>query len=96
MKHTEARNKFKTIRMLAKHLADTCDFVTAEKIGKAHAAYGENFIIVCATFKDPIERAQSLTAFTYGATVCQLSLHTSTGEDTRCKEGFVITISIEF
>jgi hypothetical protein len=96
MKHTEARNKFKTIRKLAKHLADTCDFVTAEKISKAHAAYGDNFIIACATYKDPIERAQIVTAFTYGVTVSELSLHTSIDEDTRCNEGFVVTILIEF
>jgi len=79
----EKRKTFQSIRKLAVSLAECCDFAALENIKQARAGYTPHDIIVCARFKDVVERCQIITSFTYGALLHHLSgYYTSTDDCT--------------
>ena len=88
------RRKFKLTRQLARHIADRCDFVTAERIGKASVSFGEDFATVCVAIKDQVEVAQVICAYVYGATLTGLSFHRSALEDVEHAGGRLVTMTL--
>lgn len=94
MKEKAIRRMFKLTRQLARHIADRCDFVTAERIGKASASFGEDFVTVCVAVKDQVEVAQVVCAYVYGATLTGLNFHRSALEDVECAGGRLVTMTL--
>ena len=88
------RRKFKRARQLARHIADRCDFVTAERIGKASVSFGEDFVTVCVAVKDQVEVAQVVCAYVYGATLTCLNFHRSALEDVEHAGGRLVTMTL--
>ena len=77
----DKRKKFLLVRKLAVSLADRCDFASLQNIKDSRACYSHNEIIICARFKDVLERCQIITAFTYGALLNHLSGHYTSTDD---------------
>ena len=92
MKGERHSKLFRDIRNLAASIADRCDFVVAANIKEAESSAGANHIAVCVTVRDMIERAQVICAFTYGATLNNVSLQTSADEDIKVDNGRIITM----
>ena len=81
MRAKEIGRRFKLAREFAQRIADRCDFIMAESIGKAPVSFGEDFAIVGVDVKDNVEVAQVMCAFVYGATMAGLSFERSALED---------------
>jgi len=94
MKKEGIRRKFKQARQLARHIADMCDFITAEEIGKAAAAFGKDFVTVCVAVKDQVEVAQVVCAYVYGATLTGLNFHRSALDDIEHAGGRIVTMTL--
>jgi hypothetical protein len=94
MSEKEIRRKFKQTRKLARHIADRCDFVTAERIGKASASFGKDFVIVCVAVKDQVEVAQVVCAYVYGATLTGLNFHRSALDDIEHAGGRIVAMTL--
>ena len=88
------RRKFKLARQHARRIADRCDFITAEKIGKASASFGKDFVTVCVAVKDQVEVAQVVCAYVYGATLTCLNFHRSALEDVEHAGGRLVTMTL--
>jgi hypothetical protein len=88
------RRKFKLTRQLARHIADRCDFVTAERIGKASASFGADFVTVCVAVNDQVEVSQVICAYVYGATLNGLSFYRSALEDVEQAGGRLVTMTL--
>lgn len=89
------RRKFKLARQHARRIADRCDFVTAERIGKASVSFGEDFAAVCVAVKDQVEVSQVMCAYVYGATLTGLSFRRSSLEDVEHAGGRLVTMTLE-
>ena len=88
------RRKFTQTRHLARHIADRCDFITAERIGKASASFGKDFVTVCVDVKDQVEVAQVVCAYVYGATLTGLNFQRSALEDVEHAGGRIVTMTL--
>lgn len=88
------RRKFKLARQYARRIADRCDFVTAERIGKASVSFGEDFVTVCVAVKDQVEVAEVVCAYVYGATLTCLNFHRSALEDVEHAGGRLVTMTL--
>lgn len=88
------RGKFKLTRQIAWHIADKCDFVTAEKIGKASASFGEDFVTVCVDVKDRVEVAQVVCAYVYGSILTGLNFYRSAVEEVEHAGGRLVTMTL--
>ena len=92
MTSRQMRSLFVKARRLAAGLASRCDFAALDRIKKASANCGHNDSYVSIVYKDDIERAQILAAFTYGAALIGLSLSCNRLEDARMENGLSIVI----
>lgn len=95
MKEKEIGRKFKLAREHARRIADRCDFITAERIGKASVSFGRDFAIVCVDVKDNVEVAQVMCAFVYGATIVGLSFERSALEDVEHDGVRLVTMTLK-
>ena len=94
MSTKQMRAKFLRVRRLAAKLAERCDFVATSRIEMAKASCGRNFAEVCVECRDMVERAQVITAFTYGVALEGLSSSSCTDEDIAVDGGLLVTINI--
>ena len=72
---------FNKVRRTAARFAERCDFVAAEEIKKASASCSKDTAYVGALYKDPVERVQIITSFTYASGLLGLNFFTSADED---------------
>lgn len=91
----QTKSLFLNVRRLAADLARRCDFVTESRILKAEASCSPGIASVCVEYKDRVERAQIITAFTYGASLLDMNFQTSRLEDIRMENGLsIVTITL--
>ena len=96
MSTKQMRALFLKVRRVATQLAERCDFVTASRIKEAAASCGENFAAACVKYRDQVERAQIVTAFTYGASLNGLTFQCNGDEDVTLEGKLsMVTINLE-
>ena len=98
MNDRKIRGLFNQARRTAAQFAERCDFVAAEEIKKARASCSKGTAYVGALYKDPVERVQILTSYTYASGLLGLSFFSSADEDGAAEDGkryMVITLSLE-
>ncbi len=91
------RGLFNQVRRAAARFAERCDFVAAEEIKNAEASCSKDTAYVSALYKDPVERVQIITSFTYAGGLLGLSFFSSTDEDGPAEHGkryMILTISL--
>ena len=81
MNTRQIRGLFNRARRTAARFAERCDFVAAEEIKKAVASCSEDTAFVGVLYKDPVERVQIITSFTYASGLLGLNFFTSADED---------------
>lgn len=91
------RGLFNQARRIAAHFAEASDFVALEEIKKAKASCSKDTAFVGALYKDPVERVQIITSFTYACGLLGLGFFTSSDEDGPAEDGkrcMSITLSL--
>lgn len=94
----EIRGLFNQARRIAAWFAEKCDFVATDEIEKAGASFSEDTAYVGALYKDPVERVQIITSYTYASGLLGLNFFTSSDEDGPAEHGkryMVITLSLK-
>ena len=81
MKNSQIRQLFNKARKIASQFAERCDFITSSRIGEAKVSCGPDGATMCVEYKNGVERAQIITAFTYVASLLGMSLSCERLED---------------
>ena len=92
------RGLINLVRRTAARFAERCDFVAAEEIKNAKASCSKDTAYVSALYKDPVERVQIITSYTYASGLLGLNFFTSADEDGPAEDGkryMVFILSLE-
>ena len=92
------RGLFNQVRRTAARFAERCDFIAAEEIKNAKASCSKDTAYVSALYKDPVERVQIITSYTYASGLLGLNFFTSADEDGPAEDGkrcMVFILSLE-
>ncbi len=92
------RGLFNQVRRTAARFAERCDFVAADEIKNAKASCSKDTAYVSALYKDPVERVQIITSYTYAGGLLGLNFFTSADEDGPAEHGkryMILTMSLE-
>lgn len=98
MNTRKIRGLFNQVRRIAAQFAERCDFVAAEEIKKATASCSKGTAFVSALYKDPVERVQIITSYTYASGLLGLNFCTYAAEDGTAEDGkryMVFMLSLE-
>ena len=98
MNARKIRGLFNQAQRIAARFAERCDFVAADEIKKAGASCSDDTAYVGAVYKDPVERVQIITSYTYASGLLGLNFFTSINEDFPAEHGkrcMVITLSLK-
>lgn len=97
MKARKIRGLFNQARRTAAQFAERCDFGAAEEIKNAKASCSKDTAFVSALYKDPVERIQIITSYTYAGGLLGLSFFSAADEDVPAEHGkrcMILTISL--
>lgn len=81
MSAKQMRSLFLKVRRVAAQFAERCDFITAGRIKDATPSCSSIEAFVCVEYRDPVERAQIITAFVYASELSGLNFSCHRDED---------------